>query len=217
MRIFDTPSITPSLANKLLIVCLALFLLVALAACGPTATPTTPEPTAIPTVTPTEEPTVEAEDTPDPTESDPGIPEDFSTFDYHNLSVLESFASLTPHGTFELYLRDAISQQISLQRQKIDMRARYQQPEVMLQDLGGLIINIELVEDRSELVALRPTVDNPTSAEYNAEIDIRITYADLDTSSQTCAWVVNLQRGINGKWYIVNPRELLIFVDCVPR
>ena len=148
--------------------------------------------------TPTNNPTPTVESTPT---SEP-------TPDYTDLSSLESAAQDTPEGTFELYLRDAIAQQVSLQREKLDLRLRYQEPTTLVQDLGGLVLNVELIEDRSKISVLRET-----SATYEVDIDVRITFADLDTSTQTCMWTLNLEKA-GDYWYVVNPKELLLFVNC---
>ena len=182
----------------------AAFLVVLFSACAgepaQTAAPTE-EPTATPPPTPTQ---TEIPPTPTPVPTPTPIP----TPDYEDLSSLASFAVDSPEGTFELYLRDSIAQQISLQREKIDIRIRYQNPSTLLQDAGGLIINVELIQDRSKRTILRES-----SATFEVDIDIRITFANLDTNSQTCTFTVNLEK-VGELWYVVSPREFPLFFSC---
>lgn len=171
---------------------------VVMAACAgvPTEAPTD-EP-------PTDEPTPADTDTPEAPPTEVPTATLAPTPDYTDMLSLPSLAADTPEETFERYLLESLTQQASLQREKLDMRIRYQNPTTLLQDLGGLILDIELVENRS-----RRTVLREASATFEVEIDIRITYADGDTSTQTCAWTTTLQRS-SETWYVVNPSPLAL-------
>lgn len=153
------------------------------------------EPTAVeavPTVTPAPFPTPEPE------------PE----YDYSRVSSLIGSPQDTPEGTFELYLRDAIAQQVTLQREKIDMRVRYQDPEIVEQDMGGLVTDITLIEDRSRMTEL-----SDTRVVFDVDMDVQVTYASGETEQGVCGWPVNLEQ-YEGLWYVVNPSELALFVNC---
>jgi len=147
--------------------------------------------------TPTAEPTPIPSPTPTP------------VYDYLTVSSLAGAPQDTPEGTFELYLRDSIAQQAALQRQKVSMRAHYQDPEILKQDLGGLVVDIKLIEDRSKAVEL-----SENSVLYNADIDIEVTFADQETRLQRCNFPVNLEK-VGQLWYVVKPKELLVFEVCV--
>jgi hypothetical protein len=160
----------------------------------PTATKVPSAPTVVPTPT-----------SPTTTNTTNTIPAP----DYGDILSMPSVAADTPEGTFELYLQDAIAQQISIQREKLDMRMRYQHPTTLLEDAGGLVLDVELLENRS-----RRTVLREKDATFEVEIDVRVTFADGDTSTQSCAWTVSLQKDDDELWYVVNPRELLLFINC---
>ena len=178
------------------ILAMAISLLV-LGACGGEVLSADASPTAEPTATAMPSPTVVPTPTAIPTPS------------YGDILSMPSVAADTPEATFELYLRDAIAQQISIQREKLDMRMRYQAPPTLLQDAGGLVLDIELLENRS-----RRTILRERDATFEVEIDVRVTFADGDTSTQSCAWTVALEKTDAELWYVVNPRELLLFINC---
>lgn len=169
-----------------------------LAACGLSeeAEPTPVPPSATPRPT----------DAPDPT--DVPTPTAAPTLDYSDVLTLPSRAAETPEETFDMYLNDSIEQQVSIRREKLDMRARYQNPSAFLQELEGLVLDIELIENRS-----RRTILREANSTFEVEIDVRVTFADGDTSTLTCAWLTNLEKSGN-RWYVVNPTELLLFDNC---
>lgn len=172
--------------------------LLVLGACGGEVLSADASPTAEPTATVMPSPTVV-----------PTTPTAIPTADYSDILSMPSVAADTPEATFELYLQDAIAQQISIQREKLDMRMRYQAPPTLLEDAGGLVLDIELLENRS-----RRTILREKDATFEVEIDIRVTFADGDSSTQSCAWTVTLEKSDAELWHVVNPRELLLFVDC---
>jgi hypothetical protein len=147
---------------------------------------------AVPTVTPAPFPTPEPE------------PE----YDYTRVSSLTGSPQDTPEGTFELYIRDAIAQQVTLQRERIDMRVRYQEPEIVERDVGGLVVDVTLIEDRSRMSEL-----SDTRVVFDVDMDVLVTYASGETEQGICGWPVNLEQH-EGLWYVINPSELALFVNC---
>jgi hypothetical protein len=121
-----------------------------------------------------------------------------------------SAAKDTPEGTWTNYLRDIIAEQVSDRTQKITLLERYQDPSITAANLEGLVEDIDLVEDRTEF--------NTTSgglANSNADFDIRLTYANGDTDTQTCRVQVSMEfNEDDGVWYVVNPAPLQIFAAC---
>jgi hypothetical protein len=146
----------------------------------------------VPTVTPAPFPTLEPE----------------QEYENSQISSLTGLPQDTPEGTFELYLRDAIAQQVTLQRERIDMRVRYQEPEILEQDMGGLVTDVVLIEDRSRMNQL-----TDTRVVFDVDMDILVTYASGEEEQGLCRWPVNLEE-YEGLWYVVNPSELALFVNC---
>lgn len=128
---------------------------------------------------------------------------------------ISSQAAGTPQETYDRYIVASIAGQVNAQKDKIDMRQRYQDPEITKQDLGGLVTEISILEDRTE-------VDQPTdnAATAQVDMDIRVQYADGDTESRTCSYTVSMQRSTNEDeedvWYVVNPDAFPVFFSCNP-
>jgi hypothetical protein len=124
-----------------------------------------------------------------------------------------SGAKDTYQETWNNYLRDSIAEQVADRQQKLAMLQRYENPSITDQNLGGLVEDIDLVEDR--------TVFNLTNqgniASGNTEFDVRLTYANGDTDTRTCTPFVSMEREADdGLWYVVNPTQLQIFAVCAP-
>ncbi|HEC24162.1 MAG TPA: hypothetical protein ENI95_14720 [Chloroflexi bacterium] len=120
-----------------------------------------------------------------------------------------SAAQDTPEGTWENYLRDMIAEQVSDRQQKLRLLERYQDPDITQQNLGGLVEDIDLVEDRTEF-----TISSGT-ATADAEFDIRLHYANGDTDTRTCRLNVGMEFDEeDGVWYVLNPAPLQIFSVC---
>jgi hypothetical protein len=179
-----------------------------LAACS-SATPQ-PEPPSPAVDPPTEEPSPApvVEPTPVPTEGPTPVPEPTVEFSYMNISVLEGSPQDTAEGTFELYLRDAIHMTERRQQERLELRSHYEDPSILEQDFGGMVVEVNLIEDRS-------TVRNAseTNAIVDGDFDVQVTFADDETDFRVCAWEVNLEL-LDGTWYVINPTELPIFSVC---
>jgi hypothetical protein len=160
-----------------------------------------------PTAQPTSQPTPTTETVPPITNSTPTTIPDSDQIDIVSLSTL---AGETPEDTFDQYLVDAVAQQVSFQREKLDMRIRYQNPAALAEDMGGLILDIEIVENRS-----RRTILRERDASFDVEIDIRVEFADRDQSTQTCRWTVLMVR-VDELWYVTSPAALS-FTNCLER
>jgi hypothetical protein len=86
---------------------------------------------------------------------------------------------------------------------------RYQDPAITKANLEGLVEDIDLVEDRTEFNT------GGGLANSNADFDIRLTYANGDTDTQTCRVQVNMEYNEDdGVWYVINPAPLQIFAAC---
>ncbi|MBM4423776.1 MAG: hypothetical protein FJ030_10330 [Chloroflexi bacterium] len=125
----------------------------------------------------------------------------------------DSQAAATPDETFTRYVNDSIAAQVILQSQKLAMRQRYQNPDQTLQDVGGLLTEITVLENRTKVNQY-----NDTNATANVDIDICINYADGDSETRTCKYQVALQQGENSKgesvWYVINPDAFPVFSNC---
>jgi hypothetical protein len=120
-----------------------------------------------------------------------------------------SAAKDTPEGTWVNYLRDIIAEQVSDREQKITLLERYQDPNITSANLEGLVEDIDLVEDRTEFST------GGGIANTNADFDIRLTYANGDTDTQTCRIQVSMEYNEeDGVWYVINPAPLQIFAAC---
>jgi hypothetical protein len=124
-----------------------------------------------------------------------------------------SQAAAIPEETVSRYLKDSIAAQVAAQQSKISLRERYQDPALTAQDLGGLIVEIAVLEDRTAV-----TLPKETAANAHVDLDIRVKFANGDTDTRTCQYEVNMQRGENTEgeavWYVVNPEAFPIFVNC---
>ena len=179
-------------------------LLALMTACGSLATGSDSPPEAAP-AEPSDATATPAEPAPATATPEPTV-----VFDFQASSALVGSPQDTPEGTFELYLRDAINQAVRLQHERLDIRIHYEDPEILAQDLGGLVVDVDLIEDRS-------VFDYATEAEvsviYEVDIDILITYGDEETNRSQCDWTANLEK-IDEVWYVINPSELPLFVNC---
>ena len=124
-----------------------------------------------------------------------------------------SQAAAEPEETFQRYIRDSIAAQVALQQSKITIRERYQDPGITVQDLGGIVTEIAILEDRTTFTLPRQDVSNA-----HVDFDIRLTFADGDTETRTCRYEVNLQQGTNTAggvvWYVINPDAFPVFNSC---
>ncbi len=125
----------------------------------------------------------------------------------------DSQAAVTPDDTYKRYINDSIAALVDSQKQKINMRQRYQNPDQTKLDLGGLLTDISILEDRTEVKQV-----NDHSANANVDMDVRIKYADGDLQSFSCAYKVALQSAVNAQsatvWYVINPDLFPIFSNC---
>lgn len=173
-----------------------------LSACGSVAFQSAPSPSPEPSEPPTEVPV-------EPT-TVPATPVPTPAYDFLASSPLVGSPQDTPEGTFELYLRDAISQAVQLQHKRADIRIHYDDPEILEQDLGGLVVDVDLIEDRSTFTY---ATDADISATYEVDVDILLTYGDGSTRPSQCNWTATLEK-IDETWYVINPSDLPIFVNC---
>lgn len=162
-------------------------------------------PTPLPTSTPPPE-VIPAGGNPIPT---PIIGENVGT-------APDSQAAAVPEESFKRYINDSIAGLVAIQVQKITIRQRYQNPSQTEQDLGGLLTAVNILEDRTKI---KKVTDTSTNATANADIDVRITWADGDTQSFTCKYAVTLQAAENANretvWYVINPDVFPIFANGV--
>lgn len=124
-----------------------------------------------------------------------------------------SQAAAKPEDTFSRYIRDSIAAQVALQQAKIAIRERYQDPGITVQDVGGIVTDISILDDRTKFTVPKVNVSNA-----HVEFDVRLTYADGDTESRTCRYEVNMQQGQNqtgdSVWYVINPDAFPVFASC---
>jgi len=122
----------------------------------------------------------------------------------------QSAAQDTPEGTWENYVRDIIAEQVKRQEAKVNLYERYQDPSITVQNTGGLVRDIDLVEDRTIF-----NIRGGTLASSNTDFDVRITFADGDTETRTCRPTVSMEFDEGaGVWYVVNPEPLAVFAVC---
>jgi hypothetical protein len=127
--------------------------------------------------------------------------------------ALASQAAAAPEETFQRYIHDSIAAQVALQQAKVNMRQRYQNPDITAQDLGGIVTDISVLDDRTTFTLPQQNVSNA-----HAEFDIRLTFADGDSETRTCSYQVNMQQGVNSAgaavWYVINPDAFPVFNSC---
>jgi hypothetical protein len=126
-----------------------------------------------------------------------------------------SQAAGTPEETFSRYMTASLGSLVALHQQRIELRQRYQNPSQTLEDLGGLVTEIDVVDDRTEVKKVN---ENSTNATANVDVDVRVGYADGDRQTFTCNYAVTLQQAENEDeeevWYVINPAEFPLFVSC---
>jgi hypothetical protein len=126
-------------------------------------------------------------------------------------SQAQAGAMDTPEGTWSNYLRDIIAEQVAQRVSKINLLERYQNPAITRQNLGGLVRNILLVEDRTTFTI------SGGAASATTDFDIRLEYANGDVETRTCSFPVRLEKdAASGIWYVLNPEALQIFSVCQP-
>ena len=122
----------------------------------------------------------------------------------------QSAAKDTPEATWESYVRDVIAEQVKRQQARINLFERYQDPDITVQNVGGLVQDIDMVEDRTVF-----NITGGTLASSNVDFDVRLTFANGDTDTRTCRFNVGMEfNDEDGVWYVVNPEPLAIFVVC---
>ncbi len=111
--------------------------------------------------------------------------------------------------TWESFLRDSIAFQVERMRDKLVLMERYQNPAHFEQNRGGLIEDIDLLEDRT-VFEVRGALASTTT-----DFDIRITYADGDTETRTCRYQVLIEQSPeDGLWYVINPTAFDPYTFC---
>ena len=108
-------------------------------------------------------------------------------------------------ATWDSYLRDSIAAANDLQRVKLQMLQRYEKPSITAQNTGGLMKQIDLVEDRTTFNLL----NQQTTAASLAEFDIKVTFVNGDNDTRTCKVQVGIELNPDDKlWYVLNPSGL---------
>lgn len=126
-------------------------------------------------------------------------------------SGASSAAKETPQATWESYLSDIIAEQVSRQEAKITLFERYQDPDVAAQNVGGLVTDIDLVQDNTEF----NFGSQSTYVNIMGDFDVRLTFANGDTDTRTCSLPVAMEFDQDDEvWYVVNPDALAVFVVC---
>ncbi len=129
-----------------------------------------------------------------------------------------SQAAATPEETWSRYLADSFGALVAQQSQKLELRRRYQNPELTKEDVGGLLAEIKILEDRT---TIKKVTDKSTNATANVDTDVRVVWVDGDQESFTCKYAVTLQLAENEDgdpvWYIINPDSFPLFVSCVKK
>ena len=116
----------------------------------------------------------------------------------------------TPEASWESYVSDSIAEQVLRQQAKVQFFERYQKPSITAQNLGGLVVDIDLVEDKTAF-----NITAGVRASANAEFDVRITFGNGDTDTRTCRVPANLEKDEeSGLWYVINPEPLAVFLVC---
>jgi hypothetical protein len=122
-------------------------------------------------------------------------------------------ANESHEATWDNYLRDMIAEQVSDRQQKVSILERYENPGITEQNRGGLVTDVDLVEDRTVF----NLTNGGTIASANTDFDVRLSYANGDSETRTCAPFVSMEQDSeSGLWYVVNPGALQIFAVCVP-
>ncbi len=186
---------------KYAVLALAVTVALTLSACSlPGGTSQGPEPT----VPPTPRPSV-------PEEPPSELPTPLPTEDVGQQAL--SGAKETYQETWNNYLRDMIAEQVADRQQKLALLQRYENPDITAQNLGGLMTDIDLVEDRTTF----NLTNNATVASANTDFDVRVTYANGDSDTRTCRMPVALELDPDdGLWYVLNPAPLQVFAVCQP-
>ncbi|MBN1310044.1 MAG: hypothetical protein JXB30_01405 [Anaerolineae bacterium] len=114
----------------------------------------------------------------------------------------------TPEGTWGNYLRDMIAELNQAQASKINLLERYEAPSITEQNLGGLVREVSLVSDRSEVDVKKEGV-----AVVAGDFDVRLTFANGDADTRTCKLTIEIDE-FDGTWYVLSPQPLAVFSVC---
>jgi hypothetical protein len=108
-------------------------------------------------------------------------------------------------ATWDSYLRDSIAAANDQQRVKLSMLQRYEKPSITAQNTGGLMKQVDLVEDRTTF----NLINEQTTASAVADFDIKITFVNGDTDTRKCSVQVGIELNPDDKlWYVLNPSAL---------
>ncbi len=126
-------------------------------------------------------------------------------------SEVGNAAGSSAEETWERYLRDSIAYQNDRQDIRLDLIQAYQNPDHVSQNAGGLMTDLELVEDRTTF----DLSNNSTFAQSYVDYDVRLTFVDGDTNTLTCNYNVQIERDADDeRWYVINPTGLDVYSVC---
>jgi len=116
----------------------------------------------------------------------------------------------SPEATWGNYVRDMIAELNQAQASKISLLERYEAPSITQQNLGGLVKEVKLVADRSEVDVKKEGV-----AVVAGDFDVQLTFANGDADTRTCTMTVEIDE-FDGTWYVLSPQPLAVFSVCSP-
>lgn len=124
-------------------------------------------------------------------------------------AAAQAAAKAPPETTWDNYVRDIIAEQVKQRESLISLRERYENPSITVQNLAGMVKDIDLVEDRTQF----DIKDN--SASTYTDFDVRLTFANGDTDTRTCRFNVTMEYvEEENVWYVLNPAPLAVFSVC---
>jgi hypothetical protein len=125
-------------------------------------------------------------------------------------SSTKSQAKDSYQATWDSYLRDSIAAGNQIEDVKISMYQRYEKPSNTAQNLGGLLKQTDLLQDRTKF-----NVSANNTASALADFDVKITFANGDTDTRHCKPQVAIELNPDDKlWYVLNPAPLAVLSIC---
>lgn len=122
-----------------------------------------------------------------------------------------SAAAHSYQKTWDSYLKDALPPDNQVQGIKIAMLERYEKQSITQKDLGGIRKQTDLVADRTKF----NLTNSGSTASAVTDFDVRITFANGDTSTRTCKFQVAIEQNPADKlWYVLNPAPFPVDNVC---
>lgn len=117
----------------------------------------------------------------------------------------------TLEGTWDAFLRDSVAVAARRMQDRVYFESLYQRPDLVIANGGGVMADVDLVEDRTEF----ELSNSDTLGSSNVEYDVRVSFVNGNSSLLTCRYNIQIERDpAGGLWWVINPRPLDVTSFC---